>query len=258
MKKILKNKLFVSFSVAIFWLAFWEVAALAVGRSVLLPSPVTTAQTLFSMVKESSFWISCLNTLLRIATGFAAGAAAGTVIGFICFKWSLPRQLLSPLQNVIKATPVASFIILALVWLGKNTIPSFTAFLMATPIMWSGVYSSLMSIDKKLTEAAVIFPLTLSEKIKYIYVPSMKTKYISALETSLGLAWKAGIAAEVLCMPANSMGKELHDAKVYIETEKLFAWTFCIIVISMILEYIMKKIFAHILSEGGEGDGHTS
>lgn len=249
MRKILKNNFFVSICIALFWLAVWEILALAVNKAVLLPSPISTAITLFQMVQDGKFWLSCLHTLGRIALGFVIGTVSGTLVGFLCFRWKLVKKVLHPIQAMIKATPVASFIILALVWIGKNSIPSFTAFLMVTPIMWSAVYSSLISIDKKTTEAMVIFPLTLAQRIKYVYFPSMKKKYTATLETCLGLAWKAGIAAEVLCMPKNSMGTELHNSKVYIETEKLFAWTLCIIVISIFLEFILKKIFIRLFPE---------
>lgn len=256
MKKIFKNNIFVSVSIGAFWLIVWEFAALAVNKEVLLPTPFSTAKTLSELVQNSTFWLSCLYTLGRIAAGFVIGTFLGTIIGFLCYRWEFIKKLLHPIQSMIKATPVASFIILALVWIGKNSIPSFTSFLMVTPIMWAGVYSSLISIDKKLTETMIIFPLTLTQRIKYVYLPSMKKKYASALETSLGLAWKAGIAAEVLCMPKNSMGTELHNSKVYIETEKLFAWTLCIIIISLLLEFIMKKIFIRLFPE--KEDSHES
>ncbi len=258
MKKLLKNKIVISFGVAVFWLVVWEIAALAVDKSVLLPSPVATALTLFELAKDGSFWLSCLYSLGRIALGFTIGTLFGTVIGFICFKSSLVKTLLHPLQGMIKATPVASFIILALVWIGKNSIPSFTAFLMVTPIVWSGVYSSLISIDRNLTETLEIFPLPLIKRIKYLYIPSMKKKYVASLETALGLAWKAGIAAEVLCIPKTSMGTELYYSKIYIETEKLFAWTLCVIVISIVLEFAMKRLLGKLLSGNGGNNGTSA
>ncbi len=251
MKKILKNKIFIATGVALFWLTVWEMAALCVDKAVLLPSPFATAKTLIELAKEGSFWLSCLYSLGRIAAGFIGGTFCGTVIGFLCFRFEILKHLLHPLQGTIKATPVASFIILALVWIGKNSIPSFTAFLMVTPIVWSGVYSSLTSIDKNLTEAIEIFPLSLTKRVLYIYLPSMKKKYVASLETSLGLAWKAGIAAEVLCIPKVSMGGELYYSKIYIETEKLFAWTLSVIVISILLEFAIKKVFERLFPENG-------
>ncbi len=253
--KIIKKNFVISVFIALFWLSVWQLLSLIVNKAVLLPSPIATAKTLFTMIQTGSFWLSCVYTFGRIALGFLAGAVSGTIIGFLCFRWSIFKKLLHPIQAMIKATPVASFIILALVWIGKNSIPSFTSFLMVVPIMWSGVYSSLTSIDKNLTEAMTVFPLTLKQRIKYVYFPLMKKKYTASLETCLGLAWKAGIAAEVLCMPKRSMGTELYNSKVYIETENLFAWTFCIIVISILLEFIMKKVFIMLFPEKEDSDG---
>ena len=58
--------------------------------------------------------------------------------------------------------------------------------------------------------------------------------------TALGLDWKAGVAAEVLCTPKFSVGKEMFDAKQILETTDLFAWTMVVILLSLILEKMLK------------------
>lgn len=60
--------------------------------------------------------------------------------------------------------------------------------------------------------------------------------------TSLGLAWKAGIAAEVLCTPKGAIGTQLYNAKIYIETTDLFAWTFVVVILSLLLEFAFVRL----------------
>lgn len=251
-KKLLKKSLAAA-AVALFWLALWEVASVAVASPVLLPSPIATIGTLFSLAREKEFFLSLLMSILRILGGFAAGVIIGTLTGCLTYRFKALSFLLKPLDAVIKATPVASFIILALVWFKKGTIPSFTSFLIVTPVVWSGIRSALESVGRDLIECAGVFDLTPVQKVKYLYLPSVRIKYFSSLETSLGLAWKAGVAAEVLCTPKLSIGRELYNSKVYLETEKLFAWTFCVIIISLLLELLIKRLLSK--TSGGKNEG---
>ena len=59
------------------------------------------------------------------------------------------------------------------------------------------------------------------------------------------MAWKAGIAAEVLLMPLISIGKMIADSKYNLETVDLFAWTAVTVILSVIIEkaavFVLKK-----------------
>ena len=79
-----------------------------------------------------------------------------------------------------------------------------------------------------------------------IYVPSILPYFMAGCTTGLGLAWKAGVAAEVLAMPRNSIGLQLYNAKVYLETSDLFAWTLVIILLSMLLEKLLVALMRRL------------
>lgn len=243
-----KSKFFKGIVSAVFWIGIWWILSAVIGKDVLLPSPVLTARALAALALKADFWISCFWSLVRICAGYFGGIIAGTLLGVLTYRYQTAEILFKPLQNVIKSTPVASFIIISLVWLGKNQIPSFISFLIVTPIVWSAVNASLKSCDRNLLEAADVFNLTFSKRLKYIYIPSVRKDYAAALETGLGMAWKAGAAAEVLALPQNSIGKELYNSKVYLESDKMFAWTLSIIVISFLLEVCLKKLLSRLLS----------
>ena len=64
---------------------------------------------------------------------------------------------------------------------------------------------------------------------------------LSTCLTALGFAWKSGIAAEVIALPAFAVGSNLYNTKIYLERAELFAWTLTVIVLSMALEAALKK-----------------
>ena len=230
---------------AIIWVLIWQVlstVAKTAGLSLLLPSPIETLKAFGELLTKSDFYISCGKTLLRVLVGWITGMLVGTLLGVLTHICRPLKTFLSPVLHIIKATPVASFIIAALVLMTSKYVPSFTGFLMSLPIVWGNITEGLSSPDKKLLEAAFFFRMTTANKIKYIYIPALKPYFSAAAVTSMGLSWKACVAAEVICTPSDSIGKGIYNAKVYLETPSLFAWTLAVIMLSIILESIIKRV----------------
>lgn len=224
---------------ALFWVAAWAILSRCVGQELLVPSPAQVIVRLSQLLRETDFWRITAGSLLRIMCGYLAAVAAGVGLAVLTYAVPFLHALVSPLMGIIKATPVASFIILALVWLRGSHIPPFAAFLMVLPIVWGNVGEGLRNTDAKLLEMARVFRLGPWKTAWRIYAPSVLPYFMAGCTTGLGLAWKAGVAAEVLAMPRNSIGLQLYNAKVYLETTDLFAWTLVIIALSMLLEKLL-------------------
>ena len=158
----------------------------------------------------------------------------------------LAETLLSPLRGVIRATPVSSFIILVLLWIQRGRVPAFISFLMVLPIVWTGVQQGLHATDPQLLEMARAYRFSRWKKLRYLYAPSVRPYFAAACMTGLGFAWKSGIAAEVIALPALSVGKNLYDAKIYLERADLFAWTLAVILLSLGLEALLKRAIGRI------------
>ena len=139
-------------AVAAFWLIVWEVAARAINQVLLIPAPGLVLKTLAGLVVTSRFWLAVAMTLLRILLGFSAGVAVGCLMALLTFHVPVAAALFRPLQKGIRAIPVASFIILALIWLPTNLLPAFIAFLMVLPLIWSGVEQGLREVDGRLLD----------------------------------------------------------------------------------------------------------
>jgi len=242
---------------AIFWLAVWEGLALLVGKEVLLPSPFVTVKRIAELSVTSGFWLSCALSMLRIALGFLLAVAAGALIALLTAFVPFLRTLFSPALSVIKATPVASFIVLALVWMKSGTIPVFTSFLMVLPVVWSNAHAGLLSVDRDLLEMTRVYRLSRAERMKKLYLPSALPYFTAACGTGAGLAWKAGIAAEVLSRTAFSIGREIYDSKIYLETVDLFAWTAVLIVISVAFERLILLWLRKANRRFSSGDGNA-
>ena len=239
MKRIIKPVL-----IALFWLAVWALACTAVKSEILLPSPQSTLKALWSLLKTADFYKSAAFSVLRILAGFISGAALGILLGSLTAVSSVLRSLFSPVMSIIKATPVASFIVLLFVWFSNGAVASFTSGLIVLPVMWSSTFTSVTQIDKELVEMAALFKVPFKKMLSGLYIPSVLPQLKSAAATALGLAWKAGIAAEVICSPKNSIGSGIYSSKIYLDTPSLFAWTLTVIVISVLLEKLIIKLLS--------------
>ena len=242
---ITKNKLksiLLSLLSAIFWIALWALAAFLIDREIKLPSPARTVGRLIELMGTAAFWRTVGASILRILIGYLLGVAAGTLLAILT-AFSRPIDTLtSPLNTVIRATPVASFIILVLLWLGRDQIPSFIAFLMVTPIVWNSLKAAIRTVDPSLLEMTKAYRMRPFRRLRFLYLPAVLPQYTAAMITSLGLAWKAGIAAEALCRPSLSIGKDLIEARNYLETVDLFAWTATVILLSVMMEALLRAL----------------
>lgn len=235
MSRSLKNALS-----AAFWLAVWAVLAHIVGRELLLPGPAVVLRRLIELMGTFELWRATALSLGRIVLGAAAGIALGALLAGLAHRFSWISVLTAPLLTVIRSTPVASFILLLLIWLGRDILPSVIVVLMVLPVVWGGVQGGLAGVDGRLLEMARVYRLRPWAVLTRIYVPSVRGAFLAACRTALGLAWKAGIAAEVLTVPKLSIGRRLYESRLYLETVDLFAWTLLVIVLSLALEGLMN------------------
>ena len=222
-----------------FWIAVWQGVSLAVGSEILVASPARTFGALLSLLREGAFYRAVLGSLMRICAGFALALALGIALRALSFVVGWVRALLHPVVSVVKATPVASFVILALIWISSKNLSIFISFLMVFPIMYENMLAGLESADAKLLEMGQVFHLSRMARIRAIYLPAAYPFLLSAARLSLGMCWKSGIAAEVIGQPRQSIGAELNQAKLFFNTPDLFAWTVTIIVVSVVFERLV-------------------
>ena len=239
---IARRRIFKSLIITIAWFLIWQGASMAVGSSLLLPSPFDAFSSLARLVTQGAFWESTLFTLLRISGGFILGMSIGTALAVLSAASSWADAFLSPLRDIVKATPVTSFIILVLLWLSTGITPLFISFLMVLPIAWTNVYEGIKAVDPKLVEMGRVFRLSAWDNLRSIYAPSVRPYFSAASTTGLGLAWKAGVAAEVIALPSFSIGRSLYESKIYLETPDLFAWTAVVVIVSMLLEHLVVRL----------------
>lgn len=244
----IKKKLIKLIVIAV-WIALWQLAYVLVGEDLLLVSPLTVLYKICELASEAEFWLIILNSLLKIMLGFLLGVFVGTLIAVITARYSAMYQLFYLPMNIIKATPVTSFIILALVWISGKNLSVFISFLMVLPLVWSNVHDGIQKVDPKLIEMGKMFGLKKSSIVKNIFIPGVLPYFLAAVKVGLGFSWKAGISGEVIAIPAGAIGTQLYNAKIYLDTASLFAWTVVVIVLSIIIEKLLVRAVSALVGK---------
>ena len=236
-----------------FWIFVWQMLALAVRRVLVLPTPLAVAKTLGSLLSDGEFYLVCLWSLGRIFAGLLIGLFAGLLLAALCAASKFADALISPAISVIKATPIASVIILMLYVIGKGAVPMVATLLMVIPIVFVNVRRGIAAVPEPMREVAAVYGFGLRKHVRYLILPSVLPYFVAACRSALGLAWKAGIAAEVICTPDLSIGDKLHEAKIYLESEALYAWTIVVALLSVLIEKGVVLLLSRLSEKGGVG-----
>lgn len=217
-------------------LILWQAAALFLNQRILLVGPFDVVKELSRQILLPYFWLTVWFSLRRIFSGFILAFAAGALLAALSYRVKTFKIIIWPYISVIKATPVAAIIILILIFLESKNLSVMVAFLIVLPVIYANILEGLASTDPKLIEMSEVFRAGLGKRIHYIYIPQLRPHIVASCSATIGMAWKSGTAAEVIGIPTGSIGERLYEAKIYLSSSELFAWTVVIILLSVLME----------------------
>lgn len=229
------------------WLGVWQAAGLLVGSDILLASPLDTCRRLVSIVASERFLPILWFSFSRIAGGFLAAFVLGVALGFLANRSSLIRELLAPLVLAFKSIPVACIVVLLLIWVGSREVSGIAVFLMAFPALYLATVEGLGQVDEKLGQMLSVFGVGPVRRLLAHTWPSLLPYLVATSRNACGMAWKAGVAAELIGTPLGSMGERIYQAKILLETADLFAWTVIVVAVS----YLCEQVFLWLLRQTG-------
>lgn len=127
------------------WLAVWQLIAWWVDAPILLVSPLTALKRLLELAFEAAFWRAVAFSVGRILLGFLLSAVLGAALAAAAYRFRRVRELLMPLVAAVKAVPVASFVILVLLWVSSRNLSVVISLLIGFPVIYANVLAGLDS-----------------------------------------------------------------------------------------------------------------
>ncbi len=244
-------------AIILLWLLVWQASSWGLHNNIVLVGPLETMAALFQLIPTREFWLSIAHSFIKINLGFLMAFAFGVLLGSAAYVFSFVREFLEPVITLLKSIPVASFVILALIWAGSSQLSMVIAGLVVFPVIYINTLAGLQSTDQKLLEMAKVFRLPLWRAFRYIYLPALLPYLISGCRVALGMSWKSGVAAEVIGVPAHSIGEKLYMSKICLDTAGLFAWTAVIIAVSTLFERLFLKLLSYQTRNGASAYGNS-
>lgn len=243
MKRLFKKLFFI-----IFWIVIWAFIAHIIDQKIILATPLDSFKALINLSKTGSFYLSIVNSFFHITLGFLIACLLAMLLSFLSYTLSFFSDFLSPAMNFIRSVPIAAFVIIALFWMPSKNLSILISAIIVLPVIYASILQSAKQTDLHLLQMATIYQFSPWRKFWYIYRPQILPHFLSSVHTAYGMAWKAGIAAEVISVPKNTIGEGLYLSKVYLASDELLAYTMVIILVSSLFEFLLGyaiKKFAH-------------
>ena len=249
-KKLEKKNIWLRVIAVIVALLIWQIVAMCVKLPILLVTPVAVAKRLATIWLEEGFWSSIAFSLVRILGGFFLALILGMIFAYFSYKSDVVKSLLWPYMATIKSVPVASIVVICLLWLSSANLSIFISFLIVLPVIYKNTLTGLESRDLELEDVAKVNGANKWQLIRFVYLPQVAPYLYSAISITAGMAWKAGIAAEIIGTPKGSIGQMLYLSKIYLDTDDMLAWTVVLVLLSIICEKLILLFWKKVICRG--------
>lgn len=254
-----RNTVFRRILILMFWFVMWQILAMVVDNPILMVTPQVVMGRFWELLGQVVFWQTLGSSLLRISVGFVSGLLTAALLAGISSRYSVAEQVLQPFMNLLKTIPVASFVVLLLIWWGSSMLAVAISFLVVLPNIYINALEGIKAADQRLLEMAKVFHMPVKNRFLYIYRPAFRPFLESGMKISLGMCWKSGVAAEVIGMPEYSIGGQIYLSKIYIDTAGVLAWTAAVVLLSLCFEklalWLTNIFFEWNPSVGRNGKG---
>jgi NitT/TauT family transport system permease protein len=216
-------------------LAIWSALA-AYYPTVLVPSPLETAQALAELASSGELFRQAGVSLARILIAFGisvlVGGTAGLLVGFRP-RW---HPLIQPAVSLAMSAPPISWLVLALVWFGTGSVtPIFTSVVVSAPVVFANVYEGVRALDPDLLAMARAYGARGRTLFEDVYLPALTPHLFAGLQVAASLSVRVGIMGELLGSDAG-VGYALALSRIYLETPRVFAWVLVTVTLLALLE----------------------
>ena len=224
-------------------LSVWQLLAVTVRSPILLVTPVAVGKRMLTIWKEPYFFPSIAFTFCHVAAGYVLGVTAGCLLAWGAARFRWLEILFWPWIAAARSVPVASLVVICLIWLSSRNLSVLIVFLVVMPVIYHNTLTGFRVPQKSLEEMAQVFDMSRMRIFRYIRLPVLRPFLATACRMTMGMAWKAGVAAEVIGTPPGSIGKQIFLSKTYLAIDDLLAWTVIIVILGIISEKFIAWIF---------------
>ena len=223
----------------------WQGLALLINNDILIPLPWNVFKQMLTNIVTPSFYYTVLVTIVRMLKGLLVALVSALILGVLGGIYQRIADYFSIVNDIIKTIPNISYIIIVLIWLGSEGSVTVVTFFILFPGLYANILLGMNSLTQDLKDVMAIYPETLFNKIKKVYLPQIVPYLLSGLKVAFGLGFKVSVMAEILSQVRVGIGKQIYYARNMLDMTSIISWTLWIIVISLLVDYVFEKIIEH-------------
>ncbi|MDO4500824.1 MAG: ABC transporter permease subunit [Erysipelotrichaceae bacterium] len=222
----------------------YSLLSIVVNKTFILPGILEIAFSLKEIVFNVKFLSIVFTSLFRVFIGLLTSFILALLLSLLSYFNKTIKEFFEPVYLLLKTIPNVTYIIVSLLWLGRNGSVLLVSALVVFPILYNSILNALFNIDKELIEITDTYNGSNIYKIRKIYLPLIRNDILLSLKNSCSLGFKVAIMAEILSQVKTGIGRELHFARINYLMADIFAWTIIIIVISYLIDYLLNKLIS--------------
>jgi NitT/TauT family transport system permease protein len=229
----------------VIWLLYicaWQLGAMLIHRSILLPSFFEVLNVMIQQATQTSLYLGIFSSLLRVIVGLLFALGLAMALALLTSEYPKSKVYFKPLLFITKTIPNITYILLILVWFSREISVSIITLFILFPVLYSHISVALEGIYPRFKDVWALYPESFIHKLIKVLLPLSKDHLVEAITTALSLGFKVGIMAELLGQVSPGLGYLLYTAKLNVDTVALFAYTAWLIISVLIVEKGLKKI----------------
>ncbi len=241
------------YSIAFFVLliAGWQwLVAKEIWSKVLLPSPVSVIQYLYSSFVDGTLVAAVWVTFHRLVIGYAIGLAFGLPLGLLTAQFVFFQDTIGLLALGFQALPSICWVPLALLWFGQTE--SAMLFVVIMGSLWSVLLATEMGI-KHIPPIYMRAARTMGSKGLHtwckVFLPASLPFLVSGMKQGWAFAWRSLMAAEiyVTILTGFGLGQLLHYGRELHAMEQVIGVMLVIVMIGFFTDKILFSPWENFL-----------
>ena len=229
-------------SFAIIILLWWLLAETKFKQTGVIPTPMNTLLIIKEEMHKDSFSKAIFSTLERSFLSFALSFAFACIFAPLSHYKKPVAYIINPFIVLCRSMPTMAVILILLLAVGSSMLPTVVAFLVVFPLCYENMQAAIAQTDSRLIVMAKVFKIPKWRQITGIYIPSMLPYVFSSIIAGFGLNIKVVISAEVMGLPAMSIGYLILYARQGFNFGISFAWLVIAVILSLVCECILRII----------------
>jgi len=186
----------------------WEAASHAgVIDPRILPPIESVLRAGWLIAGQRDVWVDLGASLARDLSGFAIGAVAGLIVGFVLGRFRICASLFQPSFDVVKQIALFAWIPLISMWFGTGEMAKvvFVALGAFVPMVLNTAEGVRSTPDWQ-TEVGRTLCLTRWQMTRRIYLPASVPSILTGTHLALIYSWLATIGAEYFMTTGPGLG----------------------------------------------------